>query len=154
MNTSRTVFNRLFFTLALFFCSGLLLSAQEGYTLRIEVGGLESSKGQVIFSLYDKEDAIPDKKLENHLKMKKEKISGDSSSAIFTDIEAGTYAISILHDEDGDGKITKGMLLPKEGIGFSNLRSIGPMNKPNFEKASFELKKDTTIRVEAVYLGK
>ncbi len=151
MNTSRTVFNRLSITLALFFCSRLLLSAQEGYTLRVEVGGLGSSKGQVIFSLYNKEDAIPDKKLENHFKMKKEKISGDTSSAIFTDIEAGTYAISILHDEDGDGKITKGALLPKEGLGFSNLQSIGPMHKPSFKKASFEMKGDTSIQVKVVY---
>jgi uncharacterized protein (DUF2141 family) len=30
------------------------------------------------------------------------------------------YAINILHDEDNNGKIKKGFVLPKEGMGFSN----------------------------------
>jgi uncharacterized protein (DUF2141 family) len=31
----------------------------------------------------------------------------------------------LLHDENKNGKIDKGFILPKEGIGFSNFQSIG-----------------------------
>lgn len=48
------------------------------------------------------------------------------------------YAVNILHDENANGKIDKGFILPKEGIGFSNYSSVGPMNRPNFSKALLE----------------
>jgi uncharacterized protein (DUF2141 family) len=56
-----------------------------------------------------------------------------------------------LHDEDGNEKIKKGFVLPKEGIGFSNYQSIGIGNKPNFKKASFEVDSDKTVSVKIIY---
>ncbi|MEC7264696.1 MAG: DUF2141 domain-containing protein [Bacteroidota bacterium] len=44
-----------------------------------------------------------------------------------------------------------GLLLPKEGIGFSNFKTIGLSNRPNFSKASFVLVKDSTIVVNMIY---
>ncbi len=60
--------------------------------------------------------------------------------------------MNILHDENNNGKIDKGLLLPKEGIGFSNYQSIGLKNRPNFSKASFELNTDKTISVRIIYM--
>lgn len=60
--------------------------------------------------------------------------------------------MNILHDENGNGKIDKGLLLPKEGIGFSNYSTIGLGNRPNFRKANFEVEQDLRIRVQVVYL--
>ena len=57
----------------------------------------------------------------------------------------GNYAVNILHDENNNGKIDKGLILPKEGIGFSNYSSIGLTNRPNFKKANFELAQSKTI---------
>jgi len=57
-----------------------------------------------------------------------------------------------LHDEDNDGKIKKGIVLPKEGIGFSNYQSISIFNRPNFRKASFDLEGNKEILVSIIYL--
>jgi uncharacterized protein (DUF2141 family) len=57
-----------------------------------------------------------------------------------------------LHDENSNGKIDKGLILPKEGIGFSNYSSIGLTNRPNFKKASFELTQNKTIKVKVIYM--
>lgn len=69
----------------------------------------------------------------------------------FKDLPAGKYEVNILHDGDNNGKIKKGFILPKEGIGFSNYQSIGIGNKPNFKKAAFELNKGKSIAVKLIY---
>jgi len=42
------------------------------------------------------------------------------------------------------------LILPEEGIGFSNYESIGLRNKPSFEKASFYLSADKSITVKII----
>ena len=77
---------------------------------------------------------------ENYYKIVKGEIVNGSSTVTFKNIPTGKYAVNILHDENKNGKIDKGFILPIEGIGFSNFQSIGLTNRPNFSKASFELK--------------
>jgi uncharacterized protein (DUF2141 family) len=39
----------------------------------------------------------------------------------FTDLKAGTYSVSIVYDEDSNGKLNTGFLgIPSELVGFSN----------------------------------
>jgi uncharacterized protein (DUF2141 family) len=79
------------------------------------------------------------------------KIEDHAASVTFKDLSAGKYAVNILHDEDNNGKIKKGLILPKEGIGFSNFQSISLGNKPNFKKASFEINADKFLTVKVIY---
>ena len=109
-------------------------------SLTIEVKNLRNEKGVVQFALYNKDDSIPDEDYENYYKIVKGEIVNGSSTITFKNIPLGKYAVNILHDENKNGKIDKGFILPIEGIGFSNFRSIGLTNRPNFSKASFELK--------------
>ncbi len=54
-------------------------------------------------------------------------------------VEPGTYALALLHDENGNGEMDSNFLgLPQEGYGFSNDAKVflGP---PSFEAASFKL---------------
>jgi uncharacterized protein (DUF2141 family) len=57
-----------------------------------------------------------------------------------------------LHDENKNGVIDKGFILPIEGIGFSNYETIGFSNRPSFEIASFLLYNDKTIKIKMIYL--
>jgi len=120
-------------------------------SLSIEVDNLRDSKGEVVFSVYNKDGSIPDQKLQNFYKQKKAKIIENHSEVVFSNLPNGEYAVNILHDENKNGEIDKGFLLPKEGIGFSNFESIGLMNKPNFKKAKFELNGDKTLKVKVIY---
>ena len=104
-----------------------------------------------MFALYNREDAFPDEHYKKYYKKMTGKIEDQSSTVTFKDLPAGKYAVNILHDEDGNEKIKKGFILPKEGIGFSNYQSIGIGNKPNFKKASFEVNKDKSVAVKIIY---
>ncbi|WP_421812395.1 DUF2141 domain-containing protein [Flagellimonas sp.] len=120
-------------------------------SLTVKVEGLRNSKGLVQYALYDHEGSLPDQKFKKYHQIRTSTISDGKSSTTFSDLTPGTYAISVLHDENKDGKIEMGLLLPKEGIGFSNFKTIGLSNRPNFVKASFVLAKDSVIVVNMVY---
>ena len=124
----------------------------DTYSLTIEVKNLRNSMGVVQFALYNKNGSIPDEDYENYYKILKGEIVNGSSTITFKNIPSGKYAINILHDENKNGKIDKGFILPIEGIGFSNFQSIGFSNRPNFSKASFELKENKTISVKVIYM--
>ena len=121
-------------------------------SLTIEVKNLRNEKGVVQFALYNKDGSIPDEDFENYYKIVKGEIVNASSTITFKNIPSGKYAVNILHDENKNGKIDKGFILPIEGIGFSNFQSIGLTNRPNFSKASFELKENKTIDVTVIYM--
>lgn len=124
---------------------------EEPFSLTVEVKNLRNSKGVVQFTLYNKDRTIPDENYENYYRIVKGEIMNGSSSIIFKNIPAGKYAVNILHDENNNSKIDKKFILPVEGIGFSNYQSIGLTKRPNFSKASFELKNNKTISVKVIY---
>jgi len=125
--------------------------AANTFFLKVEVDNLRNSKGIVQFTLYNKNGTIPDEKYEKYYKKRIVEIKNRSSFVIFKNLPKGRYAINILHDENKNGKIDKGFLLPIEGIGFSNYKSIGLTNKPNFKKTSFELNSNLKKTIKVIY---
>ena len=123
-----------------------------GYSLTVTVNNFRNADGEVVFALYNREDAFPDEHYKKYFKKITGKIINGSSSVIFENLPAGKYAVNILHDENMDGKIKKGFIMPVEGIGFSNYQSIGIGNKPNFSKASFDVLSNLKINVKVIYL--
>lgn len=124
----------------------------ETYSLTVNVENLKNSSGNVQFALYNKDGSIPDEKFKNYYKIQKSEIVNGISSTTFKNIPRGQYAVNILHDENRNGKIDKGFVLPKEGIGFSNYEKIGLTNRATFIKASFILNCDKKIKVKIIYL--
>ena len=124
----------------------------ETFSLTLDVKNLRNEKGVVQFALYNKDGSIPDEDYENYYKILKGEIINGSSTISFKNIPTGKYAVNILHDENKNGKIDKRFILPIEGIGFSNFQSIGLTNRPNFSRASFELKENKTINIKVIYM--
>ncbi len=127
---------------------------ETNYSLTIKVENLRNSKGVVKYALYNRDGSIPDEKYERYFRKGIAEISNDKSTLTFNDLPAGNYAISILHDENKNGKIDKKFLLPipSEGVGISNYESIGLFNRPNFSKASFQVDSNLTKLVNIIYL--
>lgn len=123
-----------------------------GYPLTVEVNNLRNAKGVVQFALYNVEDSFPDEHYKKYYRKQTAKIINGRSEVTFKNLPTGKYAVNILHDENEDGKIKKGLILPKEGVGFSNYDSIGLSNRPTFKKASFNLSGNKKIEVKIIYL--
>ena len=92
--------------------------AEKTFSLTVNVEKLRNYEGIVQFALYNKEGSIPDEDFKKCYKILKANIVNGSSTITFHGIPSGKYAVNILHDENNNGKIDKGFLLPKEGIGF------------------------------------
>ena len=127
-------------------------SNADTYSVTIEVKNLRNAKGIVQFALYNKDGSIPDEQYKNYYKIQTTNIESGKAEITFKNLPKGKYAVNILHDENKNGKIDKGLILPKEGIGFSKYQSIGLTNRPNFKKASFDLFQDKEIKVKVIYL--
>jgi len=132
--------------------SSFISQKQGTCSLTVQVSELRNSKGTVQFALYNREDAFPDEHYKKYFKKLTGEIVNGASSVTFENLPGGKYAVNILHDENNDGKIKKGIIFPKEGIGFSNFQSIGISNKPTFSKASFSVLSDKKIKVNIIYL--
>ena len=122
------------------------------FTLTVEVNDSRNSEGVIQFALYNEDGSIPDEKYEKYFRMLKGPILNGSSTVVFDGLAPGTYVVNILHDENVNGKVDKGFIMPIEGLGFSNYKSLGLTNRPKYSKASFELSSDMKIEVKVIYM--
>lgn len=132
--------------------SSFKINEEKNYQLTVKVRELRNSKGVVQFALYNTEDSFPDEDYKKHYRRLTAKITNGKSTVTFENLPVGRYAVNILHDEDGDGKINKGIILPKEGIGFSNFQSLKITNRPTFNKAAFNFSHNSEMEVKIIYL--
>ncbi len=123
----------------------------ETVSLTVRVDSLRNSKGAVQFSLYNKKGSIPDEKFKRFYRQKVMLVVKNSSWATFKNLPKGTYAVTIHHDENRNGKINKGLIFPTEGVGLSNYKKINLMNRPNFSDASFKVKTDMKKSIKIIY---
>lgn len=121
-----------------FFCLACLCSAtlaqQSG--LVVQVQKVRNNKGNVMVSVYRSDVGFPS---EPAKALKTVSVAAQApTTTVEVDVPAGTYAVSALHDEDGDGTTATNFLgIPKEGVGASN-NAKGRMGPPKFEAASFK----------------
>lgn len=111
-------------------------------SLTLTINELRNQKGKACIALFDTQAGFPD----------------DDTQAVCNqcfpittlpltvsfDISYGSYAVSVLHDENEDGELNTGLLgIPQEGIGFSNDPRI-IKGTPSFETTQFEFSEDSS----------
>ena len=106
--------------------------------LSIRIDNIRNAKGKIGIALFTGEKGFPDKP-EKAFAVASTAISGTSQEVVIENIPYGTYAVSILHDENENKKMDKTWIgKPKEGFGASNNPKIrfGP---PGFDESGFDL---------------
>jgi uncharacterized protein (DUF2141 family) len=124
-------------------------------TLTVEVTGMRSAKGQVVYSLFSGPEGFPDKG-EKAVASGQCVISPEKTAHFaIPKLAPGVYAVTLFHDENNNGKLdTKTFGIPKEGFGFSRDPKIrvGP---PRFKDAAFAITSagsERTITIKLVHL--
>jgi uncharacterized protein (DUF2141 family) len=116
--------------------TGVPRAAPAQNVIHVEITGLRSDKGQVLCALHSSADAFP-KKPEKAVARTTAKIVERQAICEFTGIALGTYAVSVVHDENANGKLDTNFVgMPREGVGASN-DAKGHMGPPKFSAASF-----------------
>jgi uncharacterized protein (DUF2141 family) len=112
-------------------------AAAEG-ALTVQVWNVQNDKGQVGCSIYSKSDGFPSEPKKADAQMFVQQASG-KATCTFKGIKPGTFAVSVMHDENKDGKLETSMVgRPKEWWGVSNDVPAERFGPPKYEKATFE----------------
>lgn len=110
-------------------------------TLTLKVEGIENVKGNLLVGIYNSEESFMKKPVFGV----KVEVTDTTLSIPCLGLPAGTYAISLFQDENGNGILDTGSFdRPTEKFGFSN-NAEGIMGAPAYKKCRFEWKEDTTI---------
>jgi len=106
-------------------------------TLTVEISNLQSDKGQVGCSLYSKQDGFPSKPGKADVTVFVQP-KARKAVCVFKGLKPGKYAVSVMHDENKDGKLETSMVgRPKEPWGVSNNVPPERFGPPKFEAALF-----------------
>jgi len=111
-----------------------LLAASPAFAteLTFEITGIESAEGHVLVALYDETQFL--KKPIKAFRLKPDK----TLAGTFGDVPPGTYAVSVVHDENGNGRLDFNAVgFPIERYGFSNNPFL--MGPPKFDDARIEV---------------
>ena len=107
--------------------------------IHVGISGLRNDKGQVLCALFSSAEAFPTK-ADKAVARLTAKIAERQAVCDFTGIAPGTYAVSVVHDENSNGKLDRNFIgMPREGVGASN-DAKGHMGPPKFNAASFPYK--------------
>ena len=132
--------------IALFLSSNLM-----AYDIHLEISNMKNYKGQILIALFDRKDSFPQPDV-TYKKAILKKIDDSVMKYTFKNIPKGIYAITLVHDENSDGKMNTNFLgMPKEGYGVSN-NPKNMFSPPSFKQGKFKLNKTITFKIFMQYL--
>jgi len=114
--------------------TSIITYAQQS-TISVEVTNIKSDEGNILVGLFDSEKNF----LSSSLKSNRVKAKEGKIKVSFENVPAGTYTVSVIHDENDNGELDSNFMgIPKEpyGISMDGKNMFGP---PSYEKAKFEL---------------
>lgn len=122
-------------------------------SLTVEVDGFNNQEGLVCVSLFANSQGFPNNR-ENVVQRQCTEITSIPVTVTFTDLEAKSYAVAVIHDVNGDGTLNRNDLgIPREGYGFSRnpATRTGP---PKFnDSAVLVAGPNTNVQVQLKYLN-
>lgn len=112
----------------------LMTGTASAAELNVSIEGVQAGSGSVLVALQTEEQFLAkDGSYAAVLPA-----DGAMLSATFEDVTAGTYAVAVVHDQDGNGDFTVGDAGPAEGWGLSG--AMGPMTgAPDFDSHMVEV---------------
>lgn len=113
-------------------------SAGGGVGVIITVAAMRNARGQVLACLTANREQFPDCR-DDPAAHKLVVTASRATTIRFAGVQPGTYAVALLHDENGNGKVDRAFgLIPREGFGFSRDAKVR-MGPPSFTDAAFSV---------------
>ena len=128
----------------------LAASAPAPVVLDVEIEGMRNQRGQIHACLTRKPSHFPD--CRHDPEALRQSVAAATKHVQFKGIPPGTYALTILHDENSNGRMDKLVGVPKEGFGFSQ-NPVVRFAPPSFERVSIALTRahtDAKVRIQYV----
>lgn len=105
--------------------------------LRVEVHGVSSAGGKVYAAVFKRAEDFP--KADKAAAGVAVSAVAPNVSLVFPGLAAGDYAVSVYHDENGNGRLDNNLMgVPTEPYGFSR-DAAGMMGPPKFADAAIKV---------------
>jgi len=128
-------------------CMSTLIGGDSTGTIIVEVSPCKKFTGSLYAALFASADGFPDK-ADKVYRTEILTVTAETNYIEFKNIPYGTYAISVYHDVNGNGKMDMGAFGPLEPYGFSN-NAKAIFSAPPFSKAAFVLNSsEVTISIK------
>lgn len=111
---------------------------------------MRNEKGNVLICLTANPKAFPDCS-KDPAAIKRVVKASAAASVEFAGVAPGTYALSLIHDENGNGKLDTALAIPREGFGFSRNPKIS-FGPPKFAAAAFAVNGNGSQQVRMKYM--
>ena len=121
--------------LAATFLLALLPAAANATEIEIRVEGLRNAQGSVRLCLTRDPAHFPACN-GDPAAVRRSVPAAQAASIHLRGVEPGTYALSVVHDENDNSRLDRFMGIPREGFGFSRNPRMR-MGPPRFEEARF-----------------
>ncbi len=125
--------------------------ATETFTVSIKVTNIRNTKGTMQLQLYKTQKAFAAEKPYKTYRISKKSVKGHTLRYKISGLVKGNYGVALLDDENGNKKMDYGLVMPKEGFGFSDYYHTA-WSKPTFYKFKFYLKADKTVTMKVRYM--
>jgi uncharacterized protein (DUF2141 family) len=110
--------------------------SQSTSTVLLEVSSFKNTRGTLNCRLFTKASDFPDG--EGILTLRTP-ITGTNTTCTFPNVEPGTYAVAVVHDENSNGKLDKNFVgVPSEGYGVSNNKTYA-LSAPKWDESIFTI---------------
>lgn len=121
-------------------------------TLTVNVNGIRTSQGSLRISVFMNQEGFKKEKAMLTKTVKKTGMTNGKISLALTDLKPGVYGVALLDDENNNQEMDYGLVLPKEGFGFSDYYHTG-MSRPVFDDFDFTLGREAkTVTIRIRYL--
>jgi uncharacterized protein (DUF2141 family) len=125
--------------------------ATEMSRIAVQVGPLRNGRGSLGCRLYTSPDGFP--RTSKGTQSARVKVTGTSARCVFENLKPGTYAVTVHHDENDNGKFDTNILgVPVEGYGVSNNHTYA-LRAPRWDesKVHVALGKQLTLGIAVRY---
>jgi uncharacterized protein (DUF2141 family) len=120
-------------------------SSPDVFQVEVAINGMRSAKGNVLLCLTANPKAFPD--CSKDASATRMQVTARQAANLHLSVaHSGSYAISVIHDENGNGKLDTTLLMPREGFGFSRNPKIA-FGPPKFTSAAFPVQAGDTVQV-------
>lgn len=123
----------------------------SGQTLDITITNIRKGKGDIRIAYFENNDEFENQSPKNTDVISKGNVENGTLCYRTKLKKSGTYAISVLDDENRNGKADNYIFvgIPCEGFGFSNYISKG-FKKPHFKDFAFTIDENQTLNINVV----
>ena len=113
--------------------------------------GATPDKGQALLSVFNSEKTY----LKQPMYEDSQPIDSHGTAVfIILGLKPGSYALSVIYDEDEDGELDTGLFgIPTEAIAFSN-QATSRFGPPSFEQTEFLLADELSMEISFIEIGK